>query len=70
MLWLGSRIHFCFNNVSNELKFSGKGLKRQKLDQSGDGPLEKSRKALEQCSEFYINKQVFEQRITPLQHMK
>ena len=46
MLCLCSKTYCCYNVSSNKLKFSSKGLMKRVLDESGDGPLEKYRKVL------------------------
>ena len=46
MLCLCSKTYCCYDVTSNKLKFSSKGLKKRVLEQSGDGPLEKYRRVL------------------------
>ena len=46
MLRLCSKTYCCYGVTSNELKFSSKGINKRVLEQSGDGPLEKYRKVL------------------------
>ena len=46
MLFLCSRTYCCHDVTSNKLKFSSKGLNKRVLEQSGDGPLEKYRRVL------------------------
>ena len=41
MLYLCSETYCCFDVTSNKPKFSSKGLNKSVLEQSGDGPLEK-----------------------------
>ena len=41
MLCLCSKTYCCYDVTSNKLKFSSKGLNKRVLEQSGDGPLEK-----------------------------
>ena len=48
MLCLCSKTYCCFDVTRNKLKFRTKGLNRRILDQSGDGPLEKYRRALQE----------------------
>ena len=46
MLCLCSKTYCCYDVTSNKLKFSSKGLNKRVLEQSGDGPLEKYRRVL------------------------
>ena len=46
MLCLCSKAHCCYDVTSNKLKFSSKGLNERVLEQSGDGPVEKYRRVL------------------------
>ena len=46
MLCLCSKTYFCYDVTSNKLKFSSEGLNKRVLEQSGDGPLEKYRRNL------------------------
>ena len=46
MLCLCSKTYCCYDVTSNILKFSGKGVNKRVLEQSGDGPLEKYRRVL------------------------
>ena len=46
MLCLGSRTYCCYDVTSNKPKFGSKGLNKRVLEQSGDGPLEKYRRVL------------------------
>ena len=46
MLCLCSKTYCCYDVTSNEPKFSSKGLNNCVLEQSGDGPLEKYRRVL------------------------
>ena len=46
MLCLCSKTYCCYDVTSNKLKFSSKGLNNLVLEQSGDGPLEKYRRVL------------------------
>ena len=46
MLCLCSKTYCCYDVTSNKHKFSGKGLNKRVLEQSGDGPLEKYRRVL------------------------
>ena len=46
MLYLCCKTYCCYDVTSNKLMFSSKGLKKRLLEQSGDGPLEKYRRVL------------------------
>ena len=46
MLCLCSKTYCCYDVTCNKLKFSGKGLNKRVLEQSGDGPVEKYRRVL------------------------
>ena len=46
MLCLCSKAYCCYDVTSNKLKFSSKGLNERVLEQSGDGPVEKYRRVL------------------------
>ena len=46
MSCLCNKTHCCYDVTSNKLKFSSKGLNKRVLEQSGDGPLEKYRRVL------------------------
>ena len=46
MLCLCSKTYCCYDLTSNKLKFNSKGLNERVLEQSGDGPLEKYRRVL------------------------
>ena len=48
MLCLCSKTSCCCDVGSNKFKFSSKGLNKRILEQSGDGPLEKYRRVLEE----------------------
>ena len=48
MLCLSSKTYYCYDVISNKPKFSSKGLNKQVLEQSGDGPLEKYRRVLKE----------------------
>ena len=45
-LCLCSKTYCCFDATSNQAKFSSKSLNKRVLEESGDGPLEKYRRAL------------------------
>ena len=46
MLCLCSKTYCCYDVTSIKLKFSSKGLNKRVLEQSGDGPMEKYRRVL------------------------
>ena len=46
MLCLCSKTYCCYDATSNKFKFSSEGLNKRVLEQSGDGPLEKHRRVL------------------------
>ena len=46
MLCLCSKTYCCYDVTANKIKFSSKGLIKRVLQQSGDGPLEKYRRVL------------------------
>ena len=46
MLCLRSKTYCCYDVTSNKLKLSSKGLNKRVLEQSGDGPLERYRRVL------------------------
>ena len=46
MLYLCSKTYCYYDVTSNKLKFSSKGLLKRVLEESGDGPLEKYRRVL------------------------
>ena len=48
MLRLSNKTHYCNGKTSDKLKFSSKGLNKRILEQTGDGPLEKHRKVLDE----------------------
>ena len=48
MLCLCNKTYCCYDVSSNKPKFSGKGLNKRVLEQSGDGPLEKYRRVLKE----------------------
>ena len=49
MFCLCSRTYCCYDRKSNKYKFSSKGLDKRTLEDCGDGPLSKYRKALEEA---------------------
>ena len=46
MFCLCSKTYCCYDVTSNKLKFSSIGLNKRAVEQSGDGPLEKYRRVL------------------------
>ena len=46
MLCLCNKTYCCYDVTSNKLSFSSKGLNKSVLEQSGEGPLEKYRRVL------------------------
>ena len=59
MLFLCSWTCCCYDVTSNKLKFSSKGLNRRVLEQSGDGPLEKYRRFLNEKVDVTSNNRGF-----------
>ena len=59
MLCLCSETHCCFDLSSNKLNYSSKGLNKHVLEQSGDGPLEKYRKVVNEKVNVTANKKRF-----------
>ena len=49
MLCLCSKTYCCYDNKSDKMKFSSKGLNKRILEESGDGPMEKYRKVLDEA---------------------
>ena len=56
MICLCSKTYCCYNVTFNKLKFSSKGLNKRVLEQSGDGPLEKYRRVLNEKVHVTSNK--------------
>ena len=48
MLCLCSKTHCCYDNKSDKLKFSSEGFNKRVLEDSGDGPISKYRKVLDE----------------------
>ena len=48
MLCFCSKIYCCPDVTTNKFKISSEGLKKRVLEQSGDGPLEKYRRVLDE----------------------
>ena len=48
MLCLCSKTYCCYDSQSHKFKFSSKGLNKRTLESSGDGPMSKYRKVLEE----------------------
>ena len=46
MLCLSSKTYCCYSVTSDKLEFSSKGLQKRVMEGSGDGPLEKYRRVL------------------------
>ena len=59
MLCLCSETYCCCDVTSNKLKFSSKGLNKRVLEQSGDGPLEKYLRVLNEKVNVTSNKRGF-----------
>ena len=49
MLCLCSKTYCCYDNKSDKIKLSSKGLNKIIIEESGDGPMEKYRKILEEA---------------------
>ena len=49
MLGLCSKTYCCYDNKSNKFKFSSKGLNKRVLEDSGDGPMAKYRRELDEA---------------------
>ena len=60
MLCLCSKTYCCYEVASNKLKLSSKGLNKLVLEQSGDGPLEKYRRVLNENVNVTSNKRGFQ----------
>ena len=58
-LCLCSRTYCCYDVTSNKLKFSSKGLNKRVLEHSGDGPLEKYRRVLNEKVNVISNNRGF-----------
>ena len=48
MICLCSKTYCCYDTAKDKLKFSSKGLNKRVLEQSGNGPLEKYRRVLDE----------------------
>ena len=59
LLCLCSKTYCCYDVTSNKPKFSSKGLNKRVLEQSGDGPLEKYRRVLNEKVNATSNNRVF-----------
>ena len=59
ILCLSSKTNCCYDVTSNKLKVSSKGLNKRVLEQSGDGPLEKYRRVLNEKVNVTSNKRGF-----------
>ena len=49
MLCLWSKTYCCYDNKSDKFKFSSKGLNKRVLEDSGDGPMSKYRRLLDEA---------------------
>ena len=49
MLVLCSKTYCCYDNKSKKFKFSSKGLNKRVLEDSGDGPMAKYRRVLDEA---------------------
>ena len=58
-LCLCSKTYYCYDVTSNNFKFSSKGLNKRALEQSGDGPLEKYRRVLNEKVNVTLNNRGF-----------
>ena len=59
MLCLCSKTYYCYDVTSDKHKFSSKGLNKRVLEQSGDGPLEKYRRFLNEEVNVTLNNRGF-----------
>ena len=59
MLCLCSKIYCCNDVTSNKLKLGSKGLNKRVLEASGDGPLEKHRRVLNETVNVFSNNRGF-----------
>ena len=66
ILCLRSKIYCCYEVTSNKLKGSSKGLNKRILEQSGDGPLEKYRRFLNEKVNVTSNKRGFRTNTHPV----
>ena len=48
MICLCSKTYCCYDAISDKYKFSSKGLNKRILEETGDGPLEKYRRVMEE----------------------
>ena len=55
MLCLCTKTYCCYDVTSSKPKFSSKGLNKRELEQSGDGPLEKFRRVLNEMVNITSN---------------
>ena len=60
MLCLCSKTYCCYDVVSNKIKFSSKILNKRVLEQSGDRPLEKYRRVLNEKVNVISNNRGFQ----------
>ena len=59
MLCLCSKTYCCYDNKSDKLKFSSKGLNKRVLEDSGDGPMSKYRRVLDEAINLTSTKRGF-----------
>ena len=48
MICLGSKTYFCYDAKTDQYKFSSKCLNKRTLEETGDGPMEKHRRVIEE----------------------
>ena len=66
MICLYSKTYCCYDVTSNKLTFSSKGLNKRVLEQSGDGPMEKYRRVLNETVNVTSNNRGFRKKTTIL----
>ena len=59
MLSLCSKTFCCYDNKSDKMKFSKKALNKRVLEESGDGPMKKYRKVLDDAINLTSTNRVF-----------
>ena len=59
VLCLCTNTYCCYDVTSNKLKFSSKGFNKRLLEQSGDGPVEKYRRVLNETVNVTSNSRAF-----------
>ena len=55
MLCLCSKTYCCYDNKSDKFKFSSKGLNKRVLEDSGDGPMSKYRRLLDEAIKLNLH---------------